>query len=147
MIETIFYSVSPLDPPSVVLTPPSGIISGFTGDSFTFNCSVTGSSVQLTWYRNTTMITPGSVLTIASATPADSAVYQCLWYSEFLRVTELATWGLVINDPGGCGSHWFQYWHTLIRVVSVLVRLLSASACYNSPVCVHTCVHVSPLPV
>ena len=93
------------DPFVIISAVPTGVTRGFTGDEFSFNCTATGTGVQLIWYRNATRITPypGSTLTITDATPTDSGVYQCHWYSQQLSVYHIVTWALVISEPGENG--------------------------------------------
>ena len=100
-----YVSVYSTDPFKILSAVPTGVTRGFTGDKFSFNCTATGTGVHLTWYRNATRITPypGSTLTITDATPTDSGVYQCHWYSQQLSVYHIVTWALVISEPGENG--------------------------------------------
>lgn len=100
---TVYHSPLTADPLSLLATPPTGVIRIFTGESIAFNCAAAGTDVQLSWYRNVApMQVNGSVLSISSARPADNGVYQCLWVSDTLQSHELATWALVVTDPGVC---------------------------------------------
>ena len=93
------------DPFVILSAVPTGVTRGLIGDKFSFNCTATGTGVQLTWYRNAIRITPypGSTLIITNATPTDSGVYQCHWYSQQLSVYHIVTWALVISEPGENG--------------------------------------------
>ena len=53
----------------------------------------------MTWYQNASEIPSynGSLFTIHNATPADSLVYQCIWYSVAQNVYNKSTWALVVN--------------------------------------------------
>ena len=69
------------------------------GENVTFNCTAAGTDVRVTFYQNTNEIPNDneSLFTIYSATPADSSVYQCIWYSEAQNMYKSATWALVVN--------------------------------------------------
>ena len=69
------------------------------GESVTFNCTASGTDVHVTWYQNASKIANynGSLFTIHNTTPADSSVYQCIWYSEAQNFYNKSTWALVVN--------------------------------------------------
>ena len=80
------------------------------GENITFNCTAAGTDVRVTFYLNGQEINKynENLLIIRIATPADSSVYQCIWYSEAQNVYESATWALVVmektNDDNSSGN-------------------------------------------
>ena len=91
----------------------------------------TGTGVQFAWYRNGATLTTLSATThiISSASPADSGVYQCHWYSQQLGTFETHTWGLIITNPGKMltaterGLNLIH--HSLGREFYIILRVLS----------------------
>ena len=110
----IFFYIDPL---VILPTTPSGVINILVGENVTFNCTASGTDVRVTWYQNASEIPNynGSLFTIHNTTPADSLMYQCIWYSVAQNVYNKSTWALVVN---------LQKQSTETSVVAIVIPLV-----------------------
>ena len=85
-------------------TAMNEVFRGFTNETtFDFNCSATGTSLSLVWYKHGEQISvDGTSLTIPYASPMDNGVYQCFWTSELRpsQIFDSVSWALAVRDRG-----------------------------------------------